>query len=261
MRNRIFLVFGLLTAVSLCIASQGCTDGAKTEKDQDLPKSASGKKTSAEGKKKTPEVPDGTGDTQEPQDKQPGAAQVVMEPEVPKGDGLLTPDPLDPETPPEVPKVEMTQQHAQTCLVNVGDKLPNAQLPGLTGQSYELSKLFGEKFTVVVFFRDSDDASLTELADLEYGVGPLTTRERGVKVIGVCESGAPASIDATCKKAGVTFPILLDTEGVYFKRLATGKMPRTYLLDNTGTILWFDIDYTRDTRHDLREALRALVKK
>jgi hypothetical protein len=36
-------------------------------------------------------------------------------------------------------------------------------------------------------------------------------------------------------------------------------MPRTYLLDPTGKILWFDVEYSRSTRRDLSEALDAMV--
>jgi peroxiredoxin len=270
MRNRILLPFGLLMALAICVASQGCNN-TKTEDpgsggDKQTNKtSAGGKKTSAGGKKKPTENPDDPKPENPPDDGKPetpanDGAQVVIEQEVPKGDGLLTRDPLDSEVPPVVPVVEMTKGHADSCLVKVGDQLPAGQLPDLAGKAQDLSKLFGDKLTVVVFFREGQDASLTELSDLAVGVASPLSR-RGVKVVGVCERGAAATAAAICKQAGVSFPVLLDADGAYFGRLATGKMPRTYLLDNTGKILWFDIDYTRDTRHDLREALRALVAR
>lgn len=276
MRNRILFPLSLLMALTLCV-SQGCnntkSEDPTTGEAKQSPKtaatgkktSAGGKKTSAEGKKKPVENASAPKADQAPADGQPAPpagerAQVVIEPEVPTGDGLLTPDPLDSEAPPVVPVVEMTKGHADTCLVKVGDQLPAGQLPDLAGKPQDLAKLFGDKLTVVVFFREGQDASLTELSDLAVGVASPLSR-RGVKVVGVCERGAAANAEAICKQAGVSFPVLLDADGAYFSRLATGKMPRTYLLDNTGKILWFDIDYTRDTRHDLREALRTLVAK
>jgi peroxiredoxin len=261
MRKRISMLFGVLAVVALCAFAPGCNRGeepkevAKAGPEKKGTKATTGKKPGATGKKKPPD------DLGEKPPKQPGeGAKVVVEKEVPRGDGLLTPDPLDPETPPVVPEVEMTEQHAKTCLLKVGDMLPAGQLPDLAGQPQDLSRLFGAKLTVVVFFREGESAAQTELADLAIGVAsPLAAR--GVNVVGICERGAAATVQEMCKKAGASFPVLIDADGAYFARLATGKMPRTYLVDKTGKILWFDIDYTRDTRHDLREALRALVAK
>ncbi len=36
-------------------------------------------------------------------------------------------------------------------------------------------------------------------------------------------------------------------------------MPRTYLVDSQGKILWFDMEYSRSTRRDLRDAIRVVL--
>jgi len=259
----------LLWALFVCIAlvSAGCNSKTETKDAANAPAKLGANAKPSETAKKpkaadkaAPSSDDKTPDADpEPEANLDTGAQVVIEKEVPRGDGVLTPTPLDSEK-PVVPVVQMTEQHAATCLVKVGDALPAGELPDLAGKNQELSKLFGEKLTIVVFFREGQDESTSEIADLAAGVAsPLAGR--GVKVIGVCERGAAESTREICQKAGVSYPVLLDADGAYFARLATGKMPRTYLVDPLGKVLWFDIDYSRGTRHDLREALRALVAK
>jgi hypothetical protein len=44
--------------------------------------------------------------------------------------------------------------------------------------------------------------------------------------------------------------------------VASEKLPRTYLLDASGKILWFDIEYSRTTRQQLLSAIRfSLAQK
>jgi peroxiredoxin len=184
-------------------------------------------------------------------------AQVVIEPHAAASDdGILAPDLLDSSA--EVPAVIMTKQHQETCLVNVGDAMPEARLADLNGKEQELSKLLGDRLTVILFWTASDRSSLEELADLAAKVAsPLAAQ--GVKVVGICVCDSADEARKACEQAGVSYPVLLDRDGALFAQVATRRLPRTYLLDSAGKILWFDIEYTAPTRHDLREALRALV--
>jgi hypothetical protein len=49
--------------------------------------------------------------------------------------------------------------------------------------------------------------------------------------------------------------MLLDAEGKALDAVATEKLPRTYLLDASGQILWFDIEYSESTRRELKNAI------
>ena len=61
-------------------------------------------------------------------------------------------------------------------------------------------------------------------------------------------------------KVGATFPVLLDPKGAYFAQLAKDRrMPRTYLIDANGRILWFDVEYSRFTRRDLVQSIRVAL--
>jgi peroxiredoxin len=171
--------------------------------------------------------------------------------------GILTADPLD-SSDEVVPVVALSDQHAGTCLIKVGDTMPGAILPDINGDNQDLSKLLGERLTIVLFWAPENRSSVDELGELAAKVAsPL--HARGVRVVGVCEQGTAETAKGIAEAAGASFPILLDNDGALMSHVATSKLPRTYLLDPSGKILWFDIEYSLAMWQDLRSSLRALL--
>jgi peroxiredoxin len=159
------------------------------------------------------------------------------------------------DTPAAMPRVLMSEGHAATCLVKVGQTLPDVTLADLNGHEQQLSKLMGDRLTVVVLWSSANVHAQSELSDLAVEVAsPMAAR--GVRVVGISERDTASRAKESAEKAGVSFPILIDAEGKYFGQLATEWLPRTYLLDGAGKILWLDIEYSRITHHDLMQAIR-----
>ena len=53
---------------------------------------------------------------------------------------------------------------------------------------------------------------------------------------------------------------LVDADRAYFRQVATEKLPRTYLLDRNGKILWFDLEYSRSMRRELQNAIQYYLR-
>jgi hypothetical protein len=74
--------------------------------------------------------------------------------------------------------------------------------------------------------------------------------------------GDAKAVHEVVRTGAVKYPVVLDSDGTALALVAADKprlMPRTFLLDKTGKILWFDIEYSRTTRRDLHQALRFLL--
>jgi peroxiredoxin len=136
--------------------------------------------------------------------------------------------------------------------------MPEIELPDLDGNLRNLSSQYGSKLTVVCFWRGDRALARAELADLGPDVA-VAYSGRGVNVVGIAVEETSASARRYAAEAGSPFPILVDADGSAFAKVGSDKLPRTYLLDATGTILWFDIEYSRATRRDLRQAIRAAL--
>lgn len=171
-----------------------------------------------------------------------------------------TPKAVEPPPKPTMPKTTFTEMRTKTNLVNVGDAMPNAALQDLGGQPVELRSLFGPKLTVVCFWNGQGTSNLQALSELEKYIAQIYG-QKGVAVIGINQGDQPQVIKEKVKLAAAKFPILQDPAGDYFKKVATETLPRIYLLDASGKILWFDTEYSRGTRRDLEQGIEVTLDK
>jgi peroxiredoxin len=163
--------------------------------------------------------------------------------------------------PAEIPPVMLSKSHEGLCRVKVGDTMPEIVLPriGNADDRAKLAELFGVKATVVVFWTADRRMAREQLADLPADViKPFG--DHGVAVVGIAVEESPESAASALQQAGAKFPNLLDRDGEAFAKVGSDKLPRTYLLDANGKILWFDIEYSLTTRRELHEALRAVTE-
>jgi peroxiredoxin len=162
--------------------------------------------------------------------------------------------------PPKIAPVALSKAHQAMCKVQVGQPMPEISLPPLAGgEAVKLSSLYGKKGTVVVFWKGDRRMGREELAD----VGPEVLDmfgKAGIAVVGIATGSAANDAAAALKAAkAADFPNLSDADGKAFALVGTEKLPRTFLLDPQGKILWFDIEYSLATRRELNEALRAVA--
>jgi cytochrome c biogenesis protein CcmG, thiol:disulfide interchange protein DsbE len=169
-----------------------------------------------------------------------------------------------PPPPPSIPKVSLSAEIRAACVVNVGNTMPEAELPDTRGKMHALGTLYGQKLTVVCFWTSganhhAERVATTTLQDLmKTVVEPF--EKKGVRVIGINVNDPPAAIQQAVNRAGVQFPILLDPKGEFFAKVAKDKrMPRTYLLDAAGQILWFDVQYSPSLRRNTVQSIRVAL--
>lgn len=166
--------------------------------------------------------------------------------------------PPEPPPAPKMPEVKMPEKLLETCLVKVGDRMPEAELADLQNQRGSLDSLLGKKLTVVLFWNSENlyATQALEYAGLEvaepYG-------KKGVRVIGIAVKDTPQAARKAVSEAGAKYVNLLDPDGRYFGKVATEKIPRVYLLDAAGKILWLDIEYSASTRRDLDRAIKFVL--
>ncbi|MEX2186911.1 MAG: TlpA disulfide reductase family protein [Pirellulales bacterium] len=168
-------------------------------------------------------------------------------------------------TPPPgaLPEVALSSAHRATCKLFVGDTLPPLTLADLDGNAAPLDKLLGERLTIVAFWQSDDPDAVDALTDF----GPLVLAPyggRGVRVIAIHVGDATDEVKSLAERNQLAFPVLVDAGGAAFSQISDdprGLMPRIFLVDATGRVLWFDIEYSRTTRRDLDRALRYLTRE
>jgi hypothetical protein len=171
-----------------------------------------------------------------------------------------------PPMPATVSKVVLSSEFRSNCLVDVGQAMPRAELPDIAGKPHTLESLHGERLTVVCLWtigtgHRSQLLAAAAMQDLAEDVaGPFA--RQGVRVVGIDVGDTPEVVQQEVKAAGAAFPVLLDSKGEYFAKIAKDKrMPRVFLLDAEGRVLWFDIEYSRNSRDDLVRSIQAVLGK
>ena len=162
--------------------------------------------------------------------------------------------------PAGIPKVVMSDTDVASSLVKVGDKMPSAELPDVAGKSQALQGLLGEKATLVAFWTAGNISALQQLLDLKNDILEPYGKE-GVRVVVIDEGDKTEQVKDAVEQTHPNFPILLDPEGGLFAKVATARLPRTYVLDATGRIVWFDIGYSPVMREALLQTVRAMLGK
>ena len=144
-------------------------------------------------------------------------------------------------------------------VVNVGDQMPDAELPDLAGNLHTLRSLYGQKVTVVCFWTiggtpRSRLTAIRTLKDLAKTVAE-PFGEKGRADDRDQHWRSDRAVQQQMSQAGAMFPTFLDPKGEFFAKVAKDRqMPRAFLLDAGGKILWFDVELPRDSLRDLRKA-------
>ena len=166
----------------------------------------------------------------------------------------------EPPPKPTIPQVGLSAELLATCVVNVGDRMPDAELPDPDGKPQSITSLKGKKLTVLFFWTADNPYSVGEVEDLNDDVARAYA-DQGVKVVGINHGDTPEKVRQKVKELAVRFPVLMDPKNEYFAKVAREKVLRTYLLDADGKILWFDVEYSRTTRRDLLQAIDVVLGK
>ncbi len=174
------------------------------------------------------------------------------------------PAPVEP-PPPSIPEVFLTEAQKTASLVAVGDTLPEGELPALEGDPQPVRNHYGDSLTVLFFWKPGQSATeqlreVAALEDLQNDVA-VAFAERGVQVVAVNVGGEPEAVRQQLDDAGAKFAVLLDRDGAYFAKVATDFVPRVYLLDATGKILWFDLQWSSTARQSLLQGIDAALRE
>jgi peroxiredoxin len=159
----------------------------------------------------------------------------------------------------KIPKVALTRQEQDLCKLKVGDSMPAIELPRVDGaKPTKLADMYGKSATVVVFWKGDRRMTREEFADLGPDVIELFGKS-GVAVVGVAVQETAQSAQELLTKGGTKFDNLLDADGKAFAQVGAERLPQTYVLDPSGKVVWFDIEYSLATRRELHDVLTVLT--
>ncbi len=159
-----------------------------------------------------------------------------------------------------IPPVLLTNQHRQMCRVVVGDPFPPLELqPVAGGEAVALLDREGQAATVIALFDVPSPASITMLEDLGQRIAPQYSK-RGVEIKAIAVQSDAQLISWLLTRTTFELPTFSDPTAAGFAQLGEKILPRVYVLDASGKVVWFDLDYSQATERELRATLDALTR-
>jgi|GEM_PF-3949999 len=157
------------------------------------------------------------------------------------------------------PEVILSAGHKATCVKLVGDKIGDLTVTDINSTKHKLNKLLSDKLTVLVFWNDNSRAGVEQFRRIPVEILAPFAKHR-VKVIAANVGGDLEKTKMLTGDAADKIVSLVDADQSLFKHFAKSRVPRTYLLDKNGKVLWFDIEYSQSMQRELENALHYYLR-
>jgi peroxiredoxin len=146
---------------------------------------------------------------------------------------------------------------AATTLIHAGDKAPDFTAEMLDGSSVTLSAL-QNKPTLLIFWATWCPPCRAELAHLQEGV--IDVFGDAINVLPLSRGEKREVVEEYIAKMGYTFAVGLDSEQKAYNRYASNYIPRCFVIDTDGTVLYSGVGYDETVAEEVNAKLREALK-
>jgi peroxiredoxin len=139
---------------------------------------------------------------------------------------------------------------AETTLINVGDEAPNFSVEMLDGSTVTLSALRGQK-VLLIFWATWCPPCRQEMSHLQ----EVIDANPDVVVLPISRGEKRDVVEAFLQKMGYTFPVGLDVEQTIYRKYASNYIPRSFVIDGNGKVVYVGVGYDEAIAAEVQQAL------
>jgi peroxiredoxin len=147
---------------------------------------------------------------------------------------------------------------AKTTLINAGDMAPDFTVKMLDGSEVTLSKLQG-KPTLLIFWATWCPPCRVELSKLQEHI--IDRYGESINVLPISRGEERAKVDEFITKMGYTFAVGLDGDQSIYQKYATNYIPRCFVIDAKGKVLYSGIGYDEKVAAEVEESIDKALRK
>lgn len=141
----------------------------------------------------------------------------------------------------------------------VGQQMPAFSITDLDGKDFTLNN-YKDKVIYVFFWATWCPYCQMEMPGLEKEIWQKY-KSQDFAMIGIAREETKEQVSAFRKKSGFSFPLAADSEGEVFDLFANRGVPRSYIVDRTGKIIFQDVGFGVDGYDDRKEIIEKELKK
>mgnify|MGYP001217561318 CR=1 FL=1 len=143
--------------------------------------------------------------------------------------------------------------------LKVGDKLPNIKLSSAVYGDVSASDLKG-KVTLISLFATWCPPCQLELADVQSLLWPKYKDNKNFKLLVIGREHTDEQLKVYNEKKKFTFPLYPDPKREVFSLFADKSIPRSYLIDKEGKVIYATLGYTKEEFQLLLSKIEEALK-
>ncbi len=144
-------------------------------------------------------------------------------------------------------------------IVKVGDKMPAFTIVSDNGQQLSSSSLKG-KVVLVNFFATWCPPCQKELAEVRKTLWPKYKDNKNFALLVIGREHTDADLSKYNEKKGFTFPLYPDKNRSIYGAFAKNLIPRSYLVDKSGKVIYTSKGYNDEDFASLMKAIETALK-
>ena len=144
-------------------------------------------------------------------------------------------------------------------IVKVGDKMPAFTIVSDNGQQLSSSSLKG-KVVLVNFFATWCPPCQKELVEVRKTLWPKYKDNKNFALLVIGREHTDADLSKYNEKKGFTFPLYPDKNRSIYGAFAKNLIPRSYLVDKSGKVIYTSKGYNDEDFASLMKAIETALK-
>ena len=144
----------------------------------------------------------------------------------------------------------------ETTLTHEGQEAPTFKYTPIDGKELNLKKLRG-KVTLVSFFTTNCGPCIDEMGPLEKDVWQKF-KDKKFAMLAIGRGHENKELSEFAKQHQLTFPLVADPKQKIYTQFATMHVPRNYVIDAKGNIVYQSVGYNTD---EFAEMIKAIERE
>ncbi|WMI65085.1 TlpA disulfide reductase family protein [Aestuariibaculum sp. YM273] len=143
-------------------------------------------------------------------------------------------------------------------IVQKGEQVPDFSLNDENGQPFTIANQKGS-IVLINFFATWCGPCVAEMPLLQDKVWLKYKDHKNFKFIAIGRGHNQSEVIAFKKKYKLGFPVYGDQDKSVYSKFATGYIPRNYIIDAEGTIVYASVGFTREEFKRMTKTLNHLI--
>lgn len=146
----------------------------------------------------------------------------------------------------------------KTSFVKMGESIPSFTYIDNNGETQKSDDLKG-KVVLINFFATWCGPCMVEMPLLDKQIWDKYKNNPDFKLISFGRDHDLAEMKEFAKKKGFGFPICPDKGKLIYNKFATQYIPRNYLIDKNGKVVYVSVGFSNQEMENLKEKIKSLL--